>query len=502
MSLKRNVIANFLGQGWAALMGIAFLPVYIRLLGIEAYGLIGVYALMQAWLALLDMGITPTLNREMARFTAGGHTPQSIRNLLRSLEVISFGVALLIGTLVWLCSSWLASEWFRADALSPETVAQAIVIMGWIVALRSVEGLYRGALLGLQQQVLFNIVNSVLATVRWVGAIAVLLWWSPSINVYFVWQGLVSVVTVSVLALVTKKQLPLSSHQVRFTQEAIAGVWRFAGGMAGIAIFNIVLTQIDKVLLSRLLPLQGFGYYAFAATLSSVGYMIVGPVVQATYPRMVEHSTNQAVTELSDIYHKGSQLVTVVTAPVMLLLSFFAGGVVFAWSGQLELAQNTAPILTAMALGVFLNVLLSMPYYLQLAAGWTSLSFKATVIALFVFVPVITWVVPKYGAVGAAWTIVFLYGSYILFSIHFMHRKLITGEKWNWYVYDVLIPSLSVSLYLFVVYQFRPEMYSGRVKWIVFLMFNIAISFLLSLLSARSLRPMFFLYISKCLKVF
>jgi hypothetical protein len=52
-------------------MGLAFIPLYIKYHGIEAYGLIGLFALLQAWLGLLDMGMTPILGREMARFTGG-----------------------------------------------------------------------------------------------------------------------------------------------------------------------------------------------------------------------------------------------------------------------------------------------------------------------------------------------------------------------------------------------------------------------------------------------
>ena len=96
MTLKRNLIANYLGQGWSAAMGLAFIPLYIRYLGMESYGLIGIFAVMQAWLAMLDMGLTPTLNREMARFTAGVHGAQHILNLLRSLECVCFGAAALI----------------------------------------------------------------------------------------------------------------------------------------------------------------------------------------------------------------------------------------------------------------------------------------------------------------------------------------------------------------------------------------------------------------------
>ena len=67
MSLKTNVTANFLGQGWRGLLGFAFVPVYIRYLGVEAYGLIAVFAVLQAWLGLLDLGLRPALSREMAR---------------------------------------------------------------------------------------------------------------------------------------------------------------------------------------------------------------------------------------------------------------------------------------------------------------------------------------------------------------------------------------------------------------------------------------------------
>src|ERR1019366_6384617 len=114
-SLKRNVVANYLGQGWRALMGLAFVPLYIKYLGIEAYGLIGIFALLQAWLGLLDMGMTPTLSREMARFTSGTHSAQSIRDLLRSIEVVGLGVALVIAVGIWVASGWLASDWLRAE---------------------------------------------------------------------------------------------------------------------------------------------------------------------------------------------------------------------------------------------------------------------------------------------------------------------------------------------------------------------------------------------------
>ena len=98
MSINRNIAASFLGNTWTALVQIAFIPLYIRILGIEAYGLIGVFAFLQISLSFLDMGLTPAVSREMARFRAGAHHVGEVRTLLRSVEVIFLRVALLLST--------------------------------------------------------------------------------------------------------------------------------------------------------------------------------------------------------------------------------------------------------------------------------------------------------------------------------------------------------------------------------------------------------------------
>ena len=66
-----------MGQGWTAIMGIIFIPFYIKYLGIELYGLVGFFAILQAWFLLIDMGIVPTLSREMAFYSVEA-TPISL----------------------------------------------------------------------------------------------------------------------------------------------------------------------------------------------------------------------------------------------------------------------------------------------------------------------------------------------------------------------------------------------------------------------------------------
>lgn len=468
--LKRNLTANYLGQAWVAVMGLAFVPVYIRYLGMESYGLIGVFSLLQTWLALLDMGITPTLNREMARFKAGAHTAQSIGELLRSLEVVCFGIAALIGVSVWAASDFLARDWLRAGELPVGIVAQAVAVMAWVVALRFVEGVYRGSLFGLQKQVWYNAASALLATIRHGGAVAILAFVSPTVWAFFVWQGVVSILTTVIFAASVHRALPRAPSSVRFSRRALTNIGAYAGGMLGITLLSLILTQVDKVILSRMLDLAHFGYYTLAATVAGTLYMVIAPITQSLFPRMVELSTRDEESALITVYHLGAQLVTVLTGPAMLIIGLFSAGAVYAWSGDGNLAQRTAPILSALALGTFLNGLMWIPHQCQLAHGWTSLALKANLVAVAVLVPAILWVVPRYGAVGAGWLWVALNTGYVLIALQFMHARLLRSEKWAWYLQDVVLPLLGAGLVSAVAWQWQPGELNSRLSWISFLL--------------------------------
>ncbi len=438
--VKKNLIANYLGQGWVGIMSVVFIPLYIQYLGIEAYGLIGVFSVLTAWLTLLDMGMTPALSREMARFTGGSKNAQSVRDLLRSIEIITLGIVLIVAGGVALSSKWIATSWLRAETLPVEVVAKAFVIMGLITAMRFAESIYRSCIVGLQRQVTLNVVASSLATLRGAGGVAILAWISPTIEAFFLWQGVISIATVFVLAMITYNSLPNAERMARFSIDALRGVARFAVGMSSIAFLALLLTQVDKVLLSTLLTLSDFGYYTLAAAVSGSIFMLIAPVTQAMYPRVCELQARQDATGVVEIYHKGAQLVSVVAGSVAITMILFAETFLRLWTQDQDLAARTASLLSLLMLGNLLNGLMWVPHQTQLAFGWTSLTVKANAIALAVIVPAILWVTPRYGAEGAAVVWVSLNLGYVLIAIPFMHRRILRGEKWRWYAYDLLAP--------------------------------------------------------------
>ena len=67
MSVKANFIATAASRAYLAVISLVMLPMYIREMGLEAYGLVALFLVLQIWLQLLDLGLTPTMAREAAR---------------------------------------------------------------------------------------------------------------------------------------------------------------------------------------------------------------------------------------------------------------------------------------------------------------------------------------------------------------------------------------------------------------------------------------------------
>ena len=445
MSLKRNVLANYAGQAWSAIMTLAFVPLYIKYLGIEAYGLIGIFVVLQAWLSLLEMGTKPALAREMARFTGGGLDAQSVWDLLRSIEIIALGIAVLIGLGVFTTSEWLASSWVQPEQISKDVVVKAFTLMGLVIAARFVENIYTNSIAGLQRQVLQNAVTIVMATLRGVGSVVVLVWVSPTIEAFFVWQGLVSLATSVVFMAVVYQILPRPPRAARFSVSALRDVWRFAAGMMSITFLALLLTQIDKIVLSRILTLEAFGYYTLAAAVAAGLHIMTTPIAAAFYPRFTELITRQDDLILREAYHLGAQLVTVLMGSAAVILIVFSERILMLWTADPELTRQVAPIMSVLALGSFLNCLMWIPYQAQLAHGWTSLSIRINTVAVVLLVPAILWVAPVYGAIGTAWIWVTLNAGYCLIGVHFMYRRILSAEKWAWYFTDVITPMTGVA---------------------------------------------------------
>jgi len=453
--VRRNIVANTLGKGWSMLMGLVFVPLYIKFLGMEAYGLIGFFATLQMVFSVLDLGLSTTLNRELARASAHPEQAQKTRDLVRTLEFVYWGIAGIIGATVIAIAPWIARKWLNPEGLSISTIEHVVVLLGLVTAFQWPIGFYSGGLMGLQRQVMNNVITAGLATVRGAGAVLVLWLVSPSIATYFQWQLVISVVGVTWFAITLWKSLPRDSGTARFSIILLRSVWNFAAGLTGISVVALLLTQTDKILLSTLLPLEAFGHYILAASVASASIFIAGPMFNAVFPRFSQLVSLGDNEQLKTLYHRACQLTSVAVIPIMLVVTFFSFELLLLWTRNPVIAERAHWLVSLLVIGTALNGLMHIPYALQLAHGWTRLAFTVNVIGVLLLVPLIFVLAARYGAIGAAVVWVLLNTGYVLFVIPVMHRRLLKGEMGRWYKVDIgrpLVGALPIVILARVLY--------------------------------------------------
>jgi O-antigen/teichoic acid export membrane protein len=441
--LKINIVANFAGNAWQSLMGLVFIPLYIKYLGIESWGLIGIFATLQVIFGLLDMGLSSTLNREMARLSALPDKEQEMRDLVRTLEIIYWCIAAIVGICVVALSPFIVNHWINIGQLSVKTVEQALLIMGLVMALQMPIGFYGGGLMGLQKQVLLNKINIFMSTLRGAGAVLILKFISPTIGAYFLWQIFISIINVLILGRNLWVTLPVGERKAYFQKKLLVGVGKFAAGMSGITILAVILTQMDKVILSKMLSLEMFGYYTLASTVAMSLTRLTSPVMSAIYPKLTQLISIKDEVGLKELYHKSCQLMSVLIFPFVATLVLFSHEILAMWTQNPTTTENSYLLVSILTCGTGIYGVMVLPYTLQLASGWTSLSIYKNLIAVALLVPLIIFLTNHFGTTGAATVWLILNLGYFFFEIPMVHRRLLRTEKWRWYMSDVCYPLCS-----------------------------------------------------------
>lgn len=486
--VRNNIIANFVGRVWPSLLGLALVPVYLRYLGVEAYGLVGFFVSLQALIGFLDLGLSTTTNREVAFGLSSPGQKEKTRDLVRTLEMVYGLIALLIAAGFVLSSDWLAREWINERELSVEAVRLAAMIFGITLALRWPVALYNGILLGSEKQVLYNSLYVAVTTLRNVGAAIVVAFVSHTILAYLIWQLISALVELGVMALAAWRIIRIDSdHEPQIKFSLLKPIWKFSASVGLNSLFAAITKQMDRVLISKLLLLLQVGYYTTANTAYSAVSMVTAPFASVAFPRFTALIASNDHDGLVATYHKMCQYVSFVVMPIASILLFFSFEILLLWTGSEDIAVHSAQTLSILAVAAIFNSMMQIPFMLQLAAGITWISLWNNAINLVVLAPLMYFLINHYGVAGAgiAWLIFNI--LYYLIVPHIMHGYVLHAEKKAWYLKDTLL-FIVLSLVTFgVVYLVQ----SSAHGWL-FLFINLSagclIYLVLSMLFSSTIR--------------
>jgi len=439
MRLGRNLAAGLGSSLWTALLGFAVVPLYLKYLGIEAYGLIGFFATLQALFQILDFGLAPTINREVARCTVSGRWAEA-HALLRTLAVIYWAMAALIALLVYFIAPTIAESWLNLQSLPKLTVVHAVMLMGVVVACRWPIGLYQGSLVGMQKLVVTSAINAAMVTLGNLGAVAVLAFWSRTIDAFFLWQACIGFLYAIVVRWASLRALGKPPSKTRVDFSTLKPIWRFSAGMVILAISGVIFAQLDKVLLSKLLSLTEFGRYTLAAVVAGGLNVIIAPFYNALYPRFSVYVASAEPGHLLELYRTASRLLATIMFSIAMVLVVCAQDIVGMWTGNVDLAHRIAPLVALLGVGTAIHGVMYIPHAVQLAYGKVFIPLIINTLLMVIMVPLIVLLAMRYGAFGGATAWLILHLLYMALGSWMTNKYLLPGTGASWLCKEVGIP--------------------------------------------------------------
>lgn len=345
--------------------GIATIPMVTHALGSDALGLVGVQASLVAMLGLVDFGLPTSAARELATLSGRDAHWATQARIIRSFEALLWALAAIFLAIGLSVTPTLADSWLRVEAQPLDEIrgALAIIIVG--VAVRFPIALYTNVSFALGHHVLPNLIVSAFAAVRVLGGAAVLFVVQGSLSDFFLFQLFAGIGEVGMLAVTVwwgrhgwLSPPRLGPLRATAGQSAI---------LTGISLTAVGLSQIDKVILSKVLLLGDFGVYSAVYSIAAGLLAFSYPVSNAIFPGLSQSLDQRDFGRLEALVRWGTDLTMLLVIPVAVAISAqpqIASDLLFFFG---EKPQGFDAILPLMMLGGLAQAFVTVPHFFQIA---------------------------------------------------------------------------------------------------------------------------------------
>jgi O-antigen/teichoic acid export membrane protein len=391
--LARNLTMQMGSQGIAIVISVITVGVLARRLEVEAFGGYNfLFTFIFFFLSFNDLGIPTTLLREITQ--APDRTEHLVQNMIGLRLVMAF-VSILVG---WAVVSWL-------DLPPAYRLPQLVFLL--ILPIQAMST----TIVVLQSRIQVGRLVAAEITTRVVGFAIMLAAVANG-------QGLLWVVVSLVIGEVTGAAviLAMTWRAVRPVPRFDIGVWRHIMRMSlplsGTSLMVAILNRVDMVLLQKMSPTADVGltrvaHYGSAYRVPNLAERVPQMMMGTIFPMMVLFAATDPAA-LRRLYWKTSMQLAAIALPMVLVVTLTAPYVVNVWMGP-----EYSPVVPLMRALIWASALL----YIALPAANLLIALRFQRINFWMMVPATAlnvglnlWLIPTYGAIGAAWATVASYG--------------------------------------------------------------------------------------------
>lgn len=437
-----NLLMGYLNSLVTAVVGLVTLPVYVSAVGIEDYGVVAFFLTCKTVMSAFDVGMTQTVVREMAACLPMGRVGE-VRTLFVGFERITLGLACICLLAFTFGSEPIAAHLLHTAGDRSASLAWSILLIGVALATRWPSGLYQGVLIGAERMIGSSVLSIAAILIADVGIFVVWSFFTPSVELYLVWQVLIGL-GYSLAArffsfrILGKINTPTEK---RARDYLLRG---FTRNLALISAAGTILSQFDRFVISSFLPISNLAIYSIGVTLAASIYMAVNPTFNVMFPRFTHLFVSQAESQLQTQYGHFSRLLARMVFPGALFCVLGSKSLLMLWTHSEKIAADAAIVLSVVSISFALHGVMYAPHALVLASGNTKAILGQYAILIPLVLPFTVWCTNRYGIAGAAISQLMHFSLYLIIGSWYAHRLVLRGYLKEWILTDIA-PAAAVA---------------------------------------------------------
>jgi len=395
----RNTVLNFFGLIVPLAVGFVTIPLVVRALGNDRFGILALVWVVFGYFGLFDLGLGRTTTRYIAD-ALGRNESGKLAGTLWTTVYLQTGIGLAAAFLSYLAAPLIVRRVLNIpEGFIGETIL-TIRLVGLSLPVMFISSSFRGVLEAAQR---FDLVNAVKVPVN------VLFYVLPLAGVAlgFGLPGIVVLLVASrAAALVVWGALSLRVMPSLRTRPVLHGklvrpLFSFSGWLGLSGILYAVTSSMDRLVIGSLITVEAVTFYSAPyEAINRVG-VVPGSLSMVLFPAFSYLDAGGRNDRVETLFARSMKLLLLSTGPIFLLLMFFAGDFLRLWLGP-EFAAKSAFVVQVLAAGFLINTVIAVPNnYLQ-GIGRVDIAPKYQAFELVAFTAM-TWAGAKFwGIKGVA----------------------------------------------------------------------------------------------------
>lgn len=401
--ILKNTLLNLFGYGAPLIFAVFSIPLIVKAIGVERFGILTLAWILTGYLSLLDMGLGRALTKIVAEKLGENciaEIPCTIWTALISMVLISLCISIISLSL----SHWAVYSLLKIpEELKKETLYSFYLLSGFIPAVVISVG-FRGILEAYQR---FDLVNAVRIPLGIFSFAAPLAMVPFTVRLHFIIGFLLlgRVITAFVQFYLCCRISENLLKKYSIDARMLVKLLQFGGWMTITNVISPLLVYIDRFFIGALISISVVAYYSTPSEVITKIALLSSSLIGVLFPAISE-SYNINRQRSAFLLDRSLKYIFILVFPIVLVIVSFSYEGLIMWLNE-DFARNSNEVTQVLSIGVLYSCIGYIPYTFIQGAGRPDLTAKLHLSEMPIYILVLFCAIQKSGITGAAivWTI-------------------------------------------------------------------------------------------------